>query len=285
MWLNREGARQPVTPRRQCLLTKVEELVNPLTGQWDEELVNQNFWPMDAAVILATPIRPDFEDYPAWHFDKKRMFSVKSAYKVYVRQRDAEGGTSSGSEDGKSFWKKLWRLECVPKVKQFLWRLTHNSLLLRANLGRRGIKRDTRCVCCKRLDEDGGHLFLKCKETKEIWERMGLGELCDRMSSYEHAGAVVEEILNLKEEKKVLSSCLLWHCWLRRNKINAGEKAPSIDETIGQILFWTRESSALGRRRSCAAAEKHVGRWKVPEGDTIKINTDGAFDAETSSSG
>jgi hypothetical protein len=220
------------------------------------------------------------KDYPAWHFDKKGLFSVKSAYKVYVRQRDTEGGTSSGSENGKSFWKKLWNLECVPTVKQFLWRLP-----LKANLGRRGIKCDTLCVCCKRLDEDGGHLFLKCKETKEIWARMGLGDLCDRMASYKHAGAVVQEILNLNDEKKILLSCLLWRCWLRRNKINAGEKAPSIDDTIGQIMYWTRESSILGRQKSVATAEKQAGRWRAPEGDTIKINTDGAFDAETSSGG
>jgi hypothetical protein len=35
---------------------------------------------MDAMEILSTPVRADFEDYPAWHFDSKGVFSVKSAY-------------------------------------------------------------------------------------------------------------------------------------------------------------------------------------------------------------
>jgi hypothetical protein len=39
MWLNREGSRLPVTPKCQCLLSKVSELICPVTGQWDEELV------------------------------------------------------------------------------------------------------------------------------------------------------------------------------------------------------------------------------------------------------
>jgi hypothetical protein len=43
MWLNREGSRQPITPRGHCLLTYVAELIDPHTGQWDEELVKQTF--------------------------------------------------------------------------------------------------------------------------------------------------------------------------------------------------------------------------------------------------
>jgi hypothetical protein len=39
MWLNREGSRLLVTPKGQCLLSKVNELICPVTGQWDEELV------------------------------------------------------------------------------------------------------------------------------------------------------------------------------------------------------------------------------------------------------
>ena len=42
-WLNRDDARQPITPRRLCLLQKVQELIDPYTMQWDEELVKQLF--------------------------------------------------------------------------------------------------------------------------------------------------------------------------------------------------------------------------------------------------
>jgi hypothetical protein len=118
---------------------------------------------MDATVILSTPIRPEFEDYPAWFSDSRGVFTVKSAYKVYVKQRDAGLDTSSGGGEEKSFWKQLWDLPCLPKVKQFIWRLTHNSLPLRTKLAHRGIRCDTLCVCCKRVDEDGAHVFLKCK--------------------------------------------------------------------------------------------------------------------------
>jgi hypothetical protein len=42
-WLAREGSRCPVTPRGQCVYTKVAELINPITNAWDEMLVRDTF--------------------------------------------------------------------------------------------------------------------------------------------------------------------------------------------------------------------------------------------------
>jgi hypothetical protein len=123
------------------------------------------------------PVRADFEDYPAWHFDSKGAFSVKSAYKLFMNMQNKELSTSSGTNHENKFWKDLWDLPCLPKVKQFMWRLAHNSLPLRVNIEKRNIPCDTLCVCCKRLDEDGAHLFLKCKEAKEVWRMLNIGDI------------------------------------------------------------------------------------------------------------
>jgi hypothetical protein len=45
------------------------------------------------------------------------------------------------------------------------------------NISRKNIDLDTRCPMCKRLDEDGGHLFIKCKKVKEIWWDFSLEEI------------------------------------------------------------------------------------------------------------
>jgi hypothetical protein len=43
-------------------------------------------------------------------------------------------------------WLHLWKFPCEPKIKQFLWCLAHDSLPLRMNIKRMGIKDvDTRC--------------------------------------------------------------------------------------------------------------------------------------------
>ena len=105
-------------------------------------------------------------------------------------------------------------------------------------------------------------LFLKCKDSREAWRKLGLGDLCDRMATFEHAGEVVQEILGANDEQKILASCLLWRCWLRRNKLNAGEKACTIAELIGQTRYWAKESETLSRQEKITAAEKQscIGR-------------------------
>jgi hypothetical protein len=65
------------------MLRKVEEFINPTTGSWYEELVEQTFLPQDVEMILATPCQYKLKDLVAWHYDPKCCFSVRSAYKVY----------------------------------------------------------------------------------------------------------------------------------------------------------------------------------------------------------
>ena len=103
----------------------------------------------------------------AWHFDVKGLFSVKSVYHVLEDEKErgqtrqvGQSSSISVDEHGVS-WQSLWKMKCPPKVKLFLWRLKHDSLPLRMNIMRRGMEIDTRCPVCWRLDEDGGHCFLK----------------------------------------------------------------------------------------------------------------------------
>lgn len=76
------------------------------------------------------------------------FFSVKSAYKVYVEDRDRNKPLGNrvllllilmvairfGNDCGMP--------DCPKKMLHFMWRLCHNSLALRVNLKRRGVKMD-----------------------------------------------------------------------------------------------------------------------------------------------
>jgi len=107
------------------------------------------------------------EDWPAWHFEGRGLFSVKSAYKVAVARReavaswDASSSGTKGQEEGEFEWRKIWQLHVPNKVKVFFWQLAHNSLPVRRNLARRGVLIDTRCPVCQRCDEDCGHIFFQ----------------------------------------------------------------------------------------------------------------------------
>ncbi|KAM3255382.1 hypothetical protein ACQJBY_048596 [Aegilops geniculata] len=124
-WIPRGTTRRPITPKGSQLVEKVADLINPITNQWDIQLVNQTFWAEDASLILRIPIQEDTCDFIAWHYDKRGAFSVKSAYKVAVDSSGREslsGLTSTSIAEGEnsSFnWKKLWALPLPNKVLHF----------------------------------------------------------------------------------------------------------------------------------------------------------------------
>ena len=101
-WIPKEWSRLPSWPRRMNLQQTVDELVDPGLGTWDEQLVRQTFCQEDAEIILAIPVHTEMDDCVAWHYDKKGIFSVKSAYKVQMednKRTSVRGvqGTSAGS--------------------------------------------------------------------------------------------------------------------------------------------------------------------------------------------
>jgi hypothetical protein len=285
-WIPRGTTRRPITPRRNTILTRVSELIDPQTGNWDGELVRDIFWEDDVQHILAIPIKHGREDTIAWHYDPRGMFSVKFAYHVLEDKREQnqhrQTGSSSSSPDHQTDfdWLHLWRIPYAPKVKQFLWRLAHNSLPLRLNIDHRGVEDvDTRCPVCWRLNEDGGHCFLKCKFVKRCWQTMNLEEVRLQLVALKSAKEVVHHVLQMGESERNMVVNFLWVWWDTRNKLNAGEHA----RPLAEVLYKTMEmaSSAdqlnLGKKNVPDAIRMEKKKWLPPPADVLKINTDGAF--------
>uniref|UniRef100_A0A0A8ZJY0 Reverse transcriptase zinc-binding domain-containing protein n=1 Tax=Arundo donax TaxID=35708 RepID=A0A0A8ZJY0_ARUDO len=215
-WIPRNITRKPITPRGASLLSRVEDLINPITGDWDEQLVKDTFWKEDAQAILNIPTRTEDEDWPAWHYDQKGLFSVKSAYKVAVERRDrcmksdASGSGLKNYKENDFKWNKIWELGVQNKTKMFLWRVAHNSLPVKRNIEKRGVQLDTVCPVCKRFDEDCGHIFFKCKEATECWRRMNLEQERVALEACPSGLETVQQILNMVEEVQLKVVILMW---------------------------------------------------------------------------
>jgi hypothetical protein len=224
-WLPRPWSRRPITVRGQRVVNKVSELMDPAAGTWDEALVKDIFCAHDAQLILSIPIFEDTIDDWAWHFDEKGLFSVKSAYHLQRQLLEVQLGQVESSDQSSGFqWKQIWQAECTPNIKQFLWRIAHNSLPFRLNLQRRGMDIDPVCPSCNRLNEDGCHLFLRCKAAKEIWRSFGMEEIRNDLIQCNGPQEMISHVLQLTRSQKLLVLALLWWRWKDRNKVVAGEK-------------------------------------------------------------
>jgi hypothetical protein len=54
-WIPTSQNLEVQTPRASILLPKVNDLINPVIGWWNEELILEKFWPIDAYPILSIP--------------------------------------------------------------------------------------------------------------------------------------------------------------------------------------------------------------------------------------
>jgi hypothetical protein len=206
----------------------VEELIDPATGQWDVELVTKTFVDEEVKSILSIPVHPELDDVVAWHDDSRGLFSVRSAYKVQKEheKRSSRRGvqtTSSGSDMDRDLWKSLWKLNCPGKFKHFLWRFAHNSLALRMGLERRGMELDTKCVMFGRLNEDGCHLFFRCKHVVPVWKEMRLESVREGLAQLRSAKKVTRSVLGMKKGERLKVVILLRQWWLERNRVREGE--------------------------------------------------------------
>ncbi|PNT69203.1 hypothetical protein BRADI_3g51243v3 [Brachypodium distachyon] len=215
--------------------------------------------------ILKVPIFEDSDDFVARHYDTKGKFSVKSAYKVHLysslRKERAESSSAGGEREWQqNVWRNIWQLACPPK----------NSHPLRINIERRGVKLvDTRCVVCKRLFENGNHLFFHCSEA---------------LLACSSAMKVGHLITQLSMEKAIPIVAFLWHWWTERNKANTGKLLSTVDDFQFSMRHYCTEWTEVFIRKK-STSERGVCAWQRPQEGFIKLNIDGSYNAATDCGG
>jgi hypothetical protein len=142
-----------------------------------------------------------------------------------------------------------WALPLPPKILHFLWRLTNNSLPLRMNLRRRGINLDTKCPICYRLDEDGGHCFLKCKSVKAVWREAQMEKTRQLLVNCLNAQSLMNKIFQSDDETCMKACVMLWLWWSERNKANRGSNIRSTHEILFSLQFYLSEYCCLVKKR------------------------------------
>ncbi|XP_071722151.1 uncharacterized protein [Rutidosis leptorrhynchoides] len=110
--------------------------------------------------ISLVPIRATGSDLFAWSGSKDNVFSVRSAY--FVALEGLQQNTVRNPFP--LFWNLIWKLDVPPKIKLFLWRVGHQSLATRDNLGKRGITCVLEYPVCGSARKNQAHLNKAWKE-------------------------------------------------------------------------------------------------------------------------
>jgi hypothetical protein len=127
-WITGSLSQKIDTPFGQSLLSTVDELIDPATGQWDKIILTFN--PLEVQHILQIPISSNLEeDFVAWHKTKSFSFSVRPAY--YTEWTHQFGGRvrhqdGQGTANHYPVWDIVWKLQVPAKIKKNIWPSLHD---------------------------------------------------------------------------------------------------------------------------------------------------------------
>jgi hypothetical protein len=206
-WIPTSPTRKFYTSRGHIILRTVDELIGPITNNWDEELIRSLFIQTDAERILRIPLSTNLtEDFVAWHYTKNNSFSIWPAYHIQwnrlfgdtLRRRDGQGSTEINP-----VWDILWNLNIPSKTKIFIWTAFHGVLPGMAILAGRHVKVSPQCPICKNGPEDICHILFGCLRAKEVWRLLGVSEVIEHTMTMDGSGSVVLEHILRSPNTKV----------------------------------------------------------------------------------
>jgi ribonuclease HI len=304
-WLPRPFSMKPIGSTRSCRLRRVSHLIDQRLKTWDEAKVRKYFYQCDVEEILKIKLSPNIgTDWVSWYFEKSGLFSVRSAYRLAMREKYEVGvmASSATPEGERSVWKAIWHANVPSKVKVFAWKVVRNGLPTRLNKKHPHLEQESSCLLCGHPEEDCFHAIITCPHARALREELRKhlvlpDEIHLRNVGPEWLLAIMSRYDDFAAENFLM---LIWRCWMVRNGVLQAGEGISIS---GSVLFLTRYVEALFqiRQRGDRADERgkqkifpeKLQRWTVvsrgdlrcvpPDARAIKINVDGAFKKDSGS--
>ncbi|XP_010468420.1 PREDICTED: uncharacterized protein LOC104748482 [Camelina sativa] len=153
-----------------------------------------------------------------WHFTKSGKYTVKSGYDT---ERSASSQATTVSRVGPEITPLLagiWCVSCPPKIKHFMWQVLTGCISVSANLRRRDIACDSRCVRCGAEEETINHAIFRCPPARKVW---ALAQVPVGSVSFptESVYANMDDFLGHAKpgSQKVAFPWIMWYIWKARN--------------------------------------------------------------------
>lgn len=173
------------------------------------------------------------------------------------------------------FWKAIWKLKTLPKIRVFMWRVGHEILLTNCKIAtiRQGF--DKGCLRCGAKAEMLLHALKDCPTSRAVLSKGGWSKSFIS-KNYDQCIDWLEEMMRILDKRAMADLItILWNCWNNRNNhIFRGK-----EEEAQQI--WERASNLnkefqIFNMVNKSLLSNNIGekKWKRPPKGFIKINFD-----------
>jgi hypothetical protein len=264
----------------------VSELVDDHTRTWNTDRVQEAFVPMDAELVLNIPLPTrQQDDWWAWHYEKRGVFTVRSAYRMLVDAKERrtawleENAGKSDTKGEEKDWTSLWNVRVPSKLRVFLRRLAKQTLPSMDLLHHRHMAPSDSCRLCGAQDS-WRHALLECNMSRSVWALLPdvMVEVVVNIQEPDARGWLAAAIEALSHEEFTLTAVSLWAIWYARRKAVYEEVFQS---PLSTLSFINRFCVDLEVQRAADKPEKGAGpaapRWFPPPPGVAKINVDVAL--------
>ncbi|XP_019159704.1 PREDICTED: uncharacterized protein LOC109156318 [Ipomoea nil] len=265
-WKSIIKGRSTIETGAQCDLITVDR-------NWNVDLLSELLPPDLVCKIRATPIpiEENTQDRLSWPDSTTGTFSVLSAYNIIAG--------NSNSED----WNWVWKINCVEKVKSFLWLLLKGKLLTGEERRNRRLTTDASCKRCPDDDESIDHIFRRCPFATDCWDLAKdhggiISANFKPVNSWIKDNCTSKKMMQDDIPWNVTFVYILWLIWKARNGLIFNNNYESHVRLINTALSMAKEATSF--------IIKHKGvvhgywkwiYWEPPQHGWMKLNTDGAL--------
>lgn len=149
---------------------KVSDLLNQETGEWNREVLNGNFFPVDVEKIVKLKVAVGCEDFWCWKHNRSGDYSVRSGNWLATRSVLSKEFQEAGMQPSlNSLKEEIWNALTAPKIEVFMWRTLSSAIPVASNLVTRGMKVDMLCQHCGMQDETANHVLFTCEVARQVW--------------------------------------------------------------------------------------------------------------------
>ncbi|MBA0633974.1 hypothetical protein Godav_005198 [Gossypium davidsonii] len=167
-----------------------------------DEMSVKNLWHMDGKCWE--------EDRMVWYHNPHGCYTSKSAYSWLLLKEMGYG-------PHRFLWKALWKLDTLPKIRVFTWRVGHEILPTNCKIASIRQDFDKGCPRCGAETETVLHALKDCPTSKVVlstggWSRSFISK------NYDHCIDWLEDLMRVLD-KRVMADLMtiLWNCWNNRN--------------------------------------------------------------------
>lgn len=206
--------------------------------------------PEDVCAILKLKLSHiPTQDLIGWHYTSSSTYTVKSGYWLSTHLPDQE--LIHPPPDDTRLKKAIWKLNTVPKIRHFLWRILSKALAVGTILKHRGIILDSQCRCCYSDEESLAHLFSRCGYAQAIWRNSHVVNtvILDPTATFESKIQGIIDTHNNRHLSELMRQSPLWIFW-------------KIWKSRNLILY--QKQSSDWRRDIKKLTEKQLNGLKVP---------------------